>query len=179
MEFSHCAFQSKCFAMISKWWHLSYCTMVERKVGNHSSPYSGSHKLWIPGPWWAWGGEMTFRDLQGELRVVEVWSDVGEGWWAMVALEHLYSAWMWGEKSGINSFWYNSDDSYPDIHKWTQAAIFMVCLMTSGRGWVMEEQPVEVPCFMGGQLWMSVLWNRVGRRHFRITVHCKMGNELA
>lgn len=116
---------------------------------------------------------MTFRDLQGELRVVEVWSNVGKGWWAMVALEHLYSAWMWGEKRGTNSLWYNSDNSYPD--KWTQAVIFTICLMTSRRGWMMEEQPVGVPCFMGAQLWMSVLGNRSGKETFQI--YCSLQNR--
>lgn len=75
----------------------------------------------------------------------------------MVALQHLYSARMWGEDRGTNSLRHYLDDSYPDTHEWTHAAIFMVCLMTSRRGWVMEQQPTEVLCFMGVQLRMSVL----------------------
>lgn len=63
----------------------------------------------------------------------------------MVALEHLYSAWMRVEDRGTNSLWHHLENSFPDTHEWTQAAIFTVCLMTSRRGWVMEEQPTEVP----------------------------------
>lgn len=74
---------------------------------------------------------MTFRDPQGELRVVEVCSVVSQGWWAMVALEHLYSAWMWGEDRGTSSLWHHLDNSYPDTHEWTQAVIFTVCLTAS------------------------------------------------
>lgn len=64
----------------------------------------------------------------------------------MVALEHLYSAWMRVEDRGTNSLWHNLDNSFPDTHEWTQATIFTVCLMTSRRGWVLEEQPTKVPC---------------------------------
>lgn len=73
---------------------------------------------------------------------------------AMVALEHLYSA---GEDRGTNSLWRHLDNSYPDTPERAQAVMSMVFLLTSRRDWVTEQQPAEVPCFMGAQLWASLL----------------------